>query len=44
MDAELSRRLSADRVIEITGVGGLGKSATAAAYAAEHEDEYEHDV
>ena len=41
MDAELSRLLSADRVIAISGVGGLGKSATAAAYVAEHEDEYD---
>lgn len=41
VDAELSRRLSADPVVTISGIGGLGKSAAAAAYAADHEDDYD---
>jgi hypothetical protein len=41
VDAELSRRLSADPVVTISGIGGLGKSAVAAAYAAGHEDDYD---
>lgn len=41
IDAELVRRLSTTPAIAITGISGLGKSATASAYAADHEDEYD---
>src|SRR5208282_992397 len=41
VDAELSRRLSEDPVMTISGIGGLGKSVAAAAYAADHEDDYD---
>ncbi|MEJ0050153.1 MAG: hypothetical protein WDN02_02865 [Methylovirgula sp.] len=41
VEAELSRRISANPVTTISGIGGLGKSAAAAAYAADHEDDYD---
>jgi hypothetical protein len=41
VDAEISRRLSEFPVVTISGIGGLGKSAAAAAYAADHENDYD---
>ena len=38
---ELSRRFSSDLVTVISGLGGNGKSAAAAAYASGHQDEYD---
>lgn len=41
VDAELARRLTAHPAVTISGLGGLGKSAAAAAFAADHEDDYD---
>jgi len=41
VDQELSRRLSGNPTLTISGLGGLGKSAAAAAFAADHEDDYD---
>jgi tetratricopeptide (TPR) repeat protein len=41
VDAEISRRFSESPVVNISGIAGLGKSAAAAAYAAEHEGQYD---
>ena len=41
VDAELVRRLEAEPVVTISGIGGLGKSASAAAYVAEHESAFD---
>ncbi|MGY4281249.1 signal recognition particle GTPase [Bradyrhizobium sp. LM2.7] len=41
VDADISRRLSQSPVVTISGVAGLGKSAAAAAYATDHEDQYD---
>ena len=41
VDAELLRRLSEYPLVTISGIGGLGKSAAAAAYAADHEDDFD---
>jgi hypothetical protein len=41
VDSELSHRLQGQTFVTISGMGGLGKSAAAAAFAAEHEDDYD---
>ena len=41
VDQEISARLKASCGTAISGMGGLGKSAAAAAYASSHEDEYD---
>jgi tetratricopeptide (TPR) repeat protein len=41
VDADISRRLSESPVVTISGIAGLGKSAAAAAYATDHEDQYD---
>ncbi len=41
VNAELSGRLRANPTVTISGLGGLGKSAAAAAFAADHEDDYD---
>lgn len=41
VDADISRRLSESPVVTISGIALLGKSAAAAAYATDHEDQYD---
>jgi tetratricopeptide (TPR) repeat protein len=41
VEAELARRLAAGPVVTISGIGGLGKSAAAAAYAADKEADFD---
>lgn len=41
VDRELSRRLTVTPVVTITGMAGLGKSHAAAAFAAEHANDYD---
>ena len=41
VDAELSSRLASQPAVIVSGIGGLGKSAAAAAYVADHKDEYD---
>jgi hypothetical protein len=38
---ELSRRLQGQAIVCISGIGGLGKSVAAAAFAAEHDNDYD---
>lgn len=41
VDAEILRRLQSHAVVTISGMGGIGKSAAAAAFAADHENDYD---
>lgn len=40
VDAEIARRLESSKCIAITGIGGLGKSAAAAAFAIKHREDF----